>query len=63
MDVLNALFTLGTAALGFALAYALGEIALLRKRRAALIRDRLAPIPRIHRRPYLVPAGPRFLGV
>lgn len=61
MNVLNAALTLGTAGLGFSLAYALGALALLRKRRADLIRERLLPTRRTYR-PYLAYAGPRFLG-
>ncbi len=60
MNVLNALFTLGTAGLGFTLAYGLGSLALARRRHADLIRDRLAPMPRV-RRPYLAFAAPRFI--
>ena len=60
MNVLNAAFTLGAATIGFTLAYWLGTLALVRKRRADQIRERLLPIRRINR-PYLAYA-PRFLG-
>ena len=59
MNVLNSILTLGTATLGFALAYYLGTLAFARKRRAELIRERLEWSPRVHSA-YLAYASPRF---
>ena len=58
MNVLNAALTLGTATIGFTLAYWLGALALGRKHRADLIRDRLVRAPQ----PHLGYDAPRFLG-
>ena len=60
---MNLMLTIGTAMLGFTFAYALGVLAAMRIRHAALISRRLAPIPRSHRRPRLIDTGPRFVGV
>ena len=61
MNVLNAAFTLGAASIGFTIAYWLGALALLHKRRVDQIRERLLPISRVER-PYIAYAAPRFLG-
>jgi hypothetical protein len=61
MNVLNAAVTLFPAIVGLALAYWLGALAFLRKRRADQIRERLLPIRQINR-PYITYAAPRFLG-
>jgi hypothetical protein len=58
MNFLNTVFTLGTATIGFTLAYWLGALALGRKHRADLIRERLVRMPR----PHLAYDAPRFLG-
>jgi hypothetical protein len=61
MNVLNAAFTLGTASVGFTIAYWLCALALLHKRRADQIRERLLPVSRVERQ-YIAYAAPRFLG-
>jgi hypothetical protein len=62
MNALNAAFPLGAASIGFMIAYWLGALALLHKRRADQIRERLLPMSRLNR-PYMAYAGPRFVSV
>jgi hypothetical protein len=61
MNALNAAFPLGAASIGFMIAYWLGALALLHKRRADQIRERLLPISPVDRL-YIAYAAPRFLG-
>ena len=60
MNVLIAAFTLGTATIGFTVAYWLGALAFAHKRRADQIRERLLPGGQVYRR-YLAYSAARFI--